>query len=238
MMQSENEEDIQLLDDVRSLAITKADPNELYARLRIQLFEMKRASSAAQKTAAAQTRAEIHEKMDVLETHVQYDKEHAASIYKDFLQESVAATKERVRQARLTASAAKEANTTTEDPELPFDVFADLPADTSSAAPKKAPSKAPQVTIRSLSVSGWTGKVPRQLLQDTLRREDHYVKISYAEIRSPRGIRAKCTVKPGQGEPMVFKMREEACETKLEAEHYAAVCFPLVTASTPLTFAS
>ncbi|KAL7752226.1 hypothetical protein RI367_002271 [Sorochytrium milnesiophthora] len=215
-------------DDVRSLSMTDADPSELHARYRLEHFEMKRKDGGS-KSGVAAARGLIQEKIQALEDHPRFDKAAAAALYKELMQRSVAATKEKALQEKLAASTPAEPETNAGD-DIGFDVFAETTSTktATSPPPPKAPAeKSRPITIRSLVTTGWTGKVPKQLLQDTLRREDHYVKILYSELRSPRGIRAKCTVKPGQGEPVEFRMKDEACETKLEAEQYAAARRPL-----------
>ncbi|KNE71172.1 hypothetical protein AMAG_15834 [Allomyces macrogynus ATCC 38327] len=78
-------------------------------------------------------------------------------------------------------------------------------------------------TVREFSLAGWTGKVPKQLLRDTMVREDRNVKIAYPDAKRPKGVsvpstafRVQCKV---NGEPF---SGDDFCATKLEAEHYAA----------------
>jgi hypothetical protein len=91
----------------------------------------------------------------------------------------------------------------------------------------EAVSSTPKSTSRlhdEFSLIGWTGKVPKQLLRDTMVREDRNVKISFPEAKPEKGLpppsstsfRVRCVVNG------VSYSGSDYCRTKVEAEHYAA----------------
>ncbi|KAI9150941.1 hypothetical protein H9P43_009556 [Blastocladiella emersonii ATCC 22665] len=121
--------------------------------------------------------------------------------------------------AAAASSPKKPAKSTAEDLGIDLDSLNVFDLDHSDV-----PSTYKTPEAREFSTIGWTGKVPKQLLRDTMFKEDRNVKIGYPDAKRERGVpipsgtcfRVQCNIngKSWKG--------PDYCKTKLEAEHYAA----------------
>ena len=69
----------------------------------------------------------------------------------------------------------------------------------------------------------YTGKTPRTLLDDALRRRDKFAKVTYRILaRGTRAVRAVATVRWETGKVEQYGMDDEACENQDQAFQYAA----------------
>lgn len=84
-------------------------------------------------------------------------------------------------------------------------------------------SKGEVIKIRDMSLpKSYTGKTPKSLLDDALRRLDKNAKATYRLISSTRAMRAVVNTRWEGGRLQQFGMEDEACETQEQAYHYAA----------------
>lgn len=99
------------------------------------------------------------------------------------------------------------------------------------AEPEKN-SKGEIVKVRNMSLpKAYTGKTPRSLLDDALRRLDKSAKATYRLISSTRAARAVVTVRWEGGRIQQFGMDDEACENQDQAYHYVATLALFATSS-------
>lgn len=84
-------------------------------------------------------------------------------------------------------------------------------------------SKGNIIKIRDMSLpKSYTGKTPKSLLEDALRRVDKSAKATYRQISQTRAARAVVSIRWEGGRLQQFGMEDEACETQEQAFHYAA----------------
>ncbi|KAJ3036814.1 ATP-dependent RNA helicase dhx29 [Rhizophlyctis rosea] len=112
------------------------------------------------------------------------------------------------------------------DGDMLLDLF-DAPSD---PAPTSAPpSSTTTYTIRSITVGNWTGRTPKQLLQDWISKNARGANITYVPIKdSGRGFRAGLRFSGGKGKEKVDGVsvemgNEERVETKKDAEEFVAM---------------
>jgi ATP-dependent RNA helicase DHX29 len=95
-------------------------------------------------------------------------------------------------------------------------------ADVESAEPERN-SQGSIIVVRDMSLpKGFTGKTPRSLLEDTIRRLDKFGKSTYRVISRSRAIRAVVTIRWDSGKMQQFGMEDEACENQDQAFHYVS----------------
>lgn len=118
-------------------------------------------------------------------------------------------------------------NGTNGDPEDSlFGDMLDEPQSTPAAVADDTPekdSKGNIIKIRDMSLpKSYTGKTPKSLLEDALRRVDKSAKATYRLLSHTRAARAVVSVRWEGGRMQQFGMEDEACETQEQAYHYAA----------------
>lgn len=79
------------------------------------------------------------------------------------------------------------------------------------------------IIVRDMSLpKNFTGKTPRSLLEDTIRRLDKFGKSTYRVISRSRAVRAVVTIRWDSGKSQQFGMEDEACENQDQAFHYVS----------------
>lgn len=80
------------------------------------------------------------------------------------------------------------------------------------------------IIIRSMPLpKGYTGKTPRSLLDDAIRRLDKYAKATYRVLARGRAVRAVVTLRwEASGKVEQYGMEEEACDNQDQAFQYVA----------------
>jgi ATP-dependent RNA helicase DHX29 len=95
-------------------------------------------------------------------------------------------------------------------------------AEVESAEPERN-SQGSIIVVRDMSLpKGFTGKTPRSLLEDTIRRLDKFGKSTYRVISRSRAIRAVVTIRWDSGKMQQFGMEDEACDNQDQAFHYVS----------------
>ncbi|KAI9144957.1 hypothetical protein BKA69DRAFT_647293 [Paraphysoderma sedebokerense] len=217
--ESESEEE---LDDRLSLSKTSQNPNLLYADYKVGMVSLQ---SSAKGEADQKKKIEIdskvrdiRRKLEAIRQHKSFSMVEAESEFRKRMKAEHAQQKTTPNSSTPTIFAPDSLDD--EQDSLPSSLFSETPAPI-----VHSPFKPKKLIVRQLYFSGWTGKVPKQLLNDTLKREDSKCKITYSDVRTPGGVfRSKCVVKSGRGEITEYSMidKGDATETKQEAEHYAA----------------
>lgn len=109
-------------------------------------------------------------------------------------------------------------------------MFGDMLEDPEAAAQPETSSDAPLlnesggiVKIREMVMpKNYTGKTPKSLLEDALRRIDKFAKATYRVISRTRAVRAVVTIRWDSGRTEQYGMEDEACETQEQAFHYVS----------------
>ena len=109
-------------------------------------------------------------------------------------------------------------------------LFGDMLDDPQTASAGTATEDAPEtdskgniMKVKDMSLpKSYTGKTPKSLLEDALRRVDKSAKATYRLLSHTRAARAVVTVRWEGGRIQQFGMEDEACETQEQAYHYAA----------------
>ena len=79
------------------------------------------------------------------------------------------------------------------------------------------------IVVRDMSLpKNFTGKTPKSLLEDNIRRLDKFGKSTYRVISRSRAIRAVVTIRWESGKVQQFGMEDEACEDQDQAFHYVS----------------
>lgn len=100
----------------------------------------------------------------------------------------------------------------------------DEPADTASeSAEPERNAQGTVISVRDMALpKNFTGKTPRSLLEDTIRRLDKFGKSTYRVISRSRAYRAVVTIRWDGGKVQQFGMEDEACENQDQAFHYVS----------------
>jgi ATP-dependent RNA helicase DHX29 len=109
-------------------------------------------------------------------------------------------------------------------------LFGNMLEDTTASATTFSALDAPEknsndqiIRVRDMALpKAFTGKTPRSLLEDALRRVDKSAKVSYRLLTSSRAARAVVTIRGEGGRLQQFGMEDEACDNPDQAYHYVA----------------
>ncbi|KAJ3167494.1 ATP-dependent RNA helicase dhx29 [Geranomyces variabilis] len=198
-------------------------PSQRYARLFLELDQLKHQSAVAKVEGATVTRKElqgdirtVRESMEAAETEPGYKEKEAADLIAAGRVERAPVPK---KLPPITPPVAVTEDVETQD--LLNTIFDDI-------APP-APTTGPKKPARKLALpipKDWTGKTPKQLLQEWINRKARGTAITYYEIPSPRGgFRAGVRFSGGKGKVVLEAAEPDAsyhAEKKREAEELAA----------------
>lgn len=164
------------------------------------------------------------DKQELAERLAGKTKERADAAKVDKSNSSAAASKTTSRAPSPSHEVGGNASVTADDSlfgNLLDDTQADLET-TETTAPERN-SKGEIIKVRDMALpKAYTGKTPRSLLDDALRRLDKSAKATYRLLSNTRAARAVVTVRWEGGRIQQFGMDDEACENQDQAYHYAA----------------
>ncbi|KAJ3053929.1 ATP-dependent RNA helicase dhx29, partial [Rhizophlyctis rosea] len=211
-----------------------------HATLRLELDDLLASVSKAKTTKDMAAKGEansavqsVRKKLRTIEEDPFFNSADAGKVYLEMQSRRVVERQERREERGLERTEPVKVNEGEGQPAADGDSDGDMGLgllDENESASASAPTAATTMyAVRNVSVGNWTGRTPKQLLQDFVSKNAKGAKISYHSLKdSGRGFRAGCKFAGGKGTKKVDGVTvemsvEERVETKRDADEFVAM---------------
>ncbi|KAK9723068.1 hypothetical protein K7432_002175 [Basidiobolus ranarum] len=186
------------------------------------LTKAKKAKNKEEEVVINKTLRKLKNDMEVLQGDYFFDDKKAQQAF-SIAQENMwndIKTKTKTKDSQNTSQ--NQALSEEDENEEVFDLFGNDETEESTGSTPVA-SKSYDVTTIDVGYTNWTGKSPKDLLDDICRKEDKRTHITYHRIKNvPVGNQASVDIKYNNGSSRNFQMTDISCTTFKGAENYVA----------------